>query len=384
MNPMANARLLDRMNHEIRTAMNSMLGITELLWETSLTAEQREYVRVFRLSADRLLTLSNGMGELSHVEAATTPLEPAIFDLREAVGQTTELMSVLAREKGLSLSLTVDPEIPATLFGDCARLEQILVILLRNAIRRSAEGEIILHVRAESMGENAAIICFTISDTGRAIPPAEADSLFELGSDGTSAEELNRELDFCLARRLVTAMGGQISAKSATEGGAVFSFTAAFSLHEPATAAADEVWPILEASPAQPLRILVAEDSEDNLFLVKAFLKDQSCEVDSARDGQVAVEMARSVPYDLILMDVDMPVLDGYEATRRIRAWENERSLSAVPIVALTACVQAEDVGRSMSAGCTGYLPKPVRKRTLIDAVARHARRTAKLAPQIH
>jgi CheY-like chemotaxis protein len=368
MNSTATEKYLERITYEIRTSMNSMLGLAELLWETRLNSAQREYVNMFRLSADRLLTMNTGIAELAepqHRNAAPV----TNFNLREVLEQTTGLMSVLAAEKRISLTQVVHPGVPVTICGDRKRLEQVLVALIRNGIRFTEQGHVIVEVEQQPSGAGEVMLRFLIRDTGIGIAAERLGSLFELSEGGGDY----RGVGLLVTKRAIESMNGTIWVESQVGHGSTFFFTAAFQpeimwQHVPPSAVSG-----LRVNPG--LRVLIAEDSEDNMFLLQAFLRDQDIHIERAENGQIALDKLKSNRYDLVLMDVEMPILDGYETTRQFRDWEAAASLPSVPVVALTAHTSPEHVGRSVDAGCTAYLAKPINKKALVEAINKYAMR---------
>jgi CheY-like chemotaxis protein len=365
MNSTATEKYLERITYEIRTSMNSMLGLAELLWETRLNSAQREYVNMLRTSADRLLTMNTGIAELAeplqrNFAAATN------FDVRDVLEQTTGLMSVLAAEKGISLTQVVHPSVPVRVYGDRKRIDQILIALIRNAIRFTKQGHVIVEAEQQRITDQEIVLRFLVKDTGIGIAPERIGHLFELSEGGDDY----RGLGLLVTKRAVESVNGKLWVESELGRGSTFYFTASFQpevmwQHQPPSAVAG-----LRVHPG--LRILVAEDSEDNMFLIQAFLRDQDVHVESAENGQIALDKLKANHYDLVLMDVEMPILDGYEATRQLRSWE---ACGSVPVVALTAHTSPEHIGRSIEAGCTAYLAKPINKRALVEAINRYAMR---------
>jgi CheY-like chemotaxis protein len=368
MNSTATEKYLERITYEIRTSMNSMLGLVELLWETRLDSAQREYVNMFRLSADRLLTMNTGIAELAATQYRSSSTG-SNFDVREVLEQTTGLMSILAAEKGISLTQAVHPSVPSTVCGDRKRLEQVLVSLLRNAIRFTEQGHVIVEVEQQPSLAGEIVLQFVIKDTGIGIADDRLGTLFEL-SEG--ADDY-RGLGLLVTRRAVESMFGTLWVESKLGHGSSFFFTTTV---QPGVLNQQLPAPIpftssMKLNPG--LRILIAEDSEDNMFLLQAFLRDQDVHIERAENGQIALDKLKSNCYDLVLMDVEMPILDGYETTRQLRTWEQAQSIRAVPVVVLTAHTSTEQVGKSVGAGCTAYLPKPIKKKALIEAINQYA-----------
>ena len=513
---LAKSDFLARMSHEIRTPMNAIIGMADLLWETPLASEQREYVRIFRKAGNQLLDLINDILDLSKVESGHLVLESIDFDLGEVLDKTLEMMAIRAHEKGLELALHIAPEIPTALVGDPARLRQVLINLIGNAIKFTEQGEVIVRVERDPEDAAAGALRFAVCDTGIGVPEETRELIFAPYTQvdtSTTRKFGGSGLGLAISREVVDLMQGRIWAESSIGAGSTFYFTARFAVGSPAPlrilsgptdlqdvktlviddnttnrlilremlsrwgavvteaeggeeglselrraqhagvpyalvlldcrmpvvdgfqvaeqihqrptmagttilmltsdnragdfarsrdlgVAAYLVKPVkrdelLEAiqqarggavalvEPAAPggvreaargLRILLAEDSLDNVLLIQSCLKSSGGRLDVAGDGQVALQKYIAGTYDLVLMDVQMPVMDGYSATRSIRQWEAEHRARPVPILALTAHALPEEVQKSLDAGCTAHLTKPIRKATLLHAIEEHTR----------
>ncbi len=369
-------RLMGRINHEIRTAVNAILGLTELLLESPLTPEQAYRVNVARASADHLLTESAGLLDLARAEMGVLQLQQVPFDLRESVKQAVDLLSILARHKGITLNSRVSGDVPPALVGDPERINQIVIALVRAGIERMGKGEISVTVeRHEAACAEGVAIRFSVADTGPRIPPDIMCQLFDPTQNPDDAGQNDSRHALMLSKHLAEMMGGTIWVEDAPGPGAVFRFTANLALAYPAEPEKDDRPAATGCAKGRPLRILVAEDATDNLLLIRAFLKDEPWRIDSASNGWIALEKALTASYDLILMDLDMPEMDGYTATRRIRISECMNEMPAVPIVALTAHNEAEAALKSIEAGCTGHVTKPIHKAALVRMIRQYALR---------
>jgi len=498
------------MSHEIRTPMNAIIGMADLLWETPLSAEQRQYVQIFRRAGDNLLNLINDVLDFSKVEAGRIEIAEIEFDLLDVIERAVEMMSARADEKGLNLVCDIKPDVPADLIGDPDRLRQILLNLLSNAVKFTEHGSVTLRVELDSEIASGGALRFSVSDTGIGIPADKLGMIFETFTQADSSTTRSyggTGLGLAIAKAMAELMGGRIWAES-SRSGSTFFFTCAFRL-QPESAPRSGVptiglrgirtlvvddnttnriilcqmlgsWGVLvteaesgqkalallsrghnEQSPfdlvvldcrmpgmdgfeiarqirhdtplaripilmltsenrpgdaarlhelglavylAKPvrrrelmeaiqvalklrtaeefasdvqseavpesqssnLRILVAEDSPDNLFLIQSYLKHSGWTLETAENGRVAVEKFTAGSFDLVLMDMQMAEMDGYTATRRIRTWEREHAARPTPIIALTAYARREEREKSLQAGCTAHLTKPVRKQTLL------------------
>jgi PAS domain S-box-containing protein len=362
---------LASMSHEIRTPMNAIMGIADLLAKTTLSPEQDGYVQIFRRAGDNLLHLINDILDLSKVEASQLELERTAFSLGDLLGKVTEMVAVRAGEKGLALVCDVAPNVPTDLIGDPTRLRQVLLNLLGNAIKFTESGEVALRVTSDNASTPGALR-FAISDTGIGIPEDKLGVVFErfTQADSSTTRRFGGSgLGLTISKRLVELMGGQIRVESGVGEGSVFSFTVPLEIWSGATphaaVAVDEATgPFLPA-----LRILLVEDSPDNRAITVAYLRDTPYVVDFAENGAVACEKFASGNYDLVLMDRQMPVMDGLTATREIRKWELANGRAPTPIIALTAAALKGDREKCMAAGCTAFLTKPIKQEVLLQAI---------------
>ena len=526
----AKSEFLANMSHEIRTPMNAIVGMAELLAETSLTREQQEYVHIFQRAGNTLLTLINDILDLSKVDAGQMTLETVAFDLPDMVESATEMLATRAHGKGLELICHVAPGVPSSVLGDPNRLRQILVNLIGNAVKFTEQGEVLVRVEPEPGADEPEVLRFSVIDTGIGIPEEKLGMVFERFTQvdiSTTRKYGGSGLGLAICQRLVELMEGRLRAASQPEQGSTFSFTLRLPL-VPAPIQADPVavdllrglkalvvddnytnrlivrqaltsWkmaaaevsggeecltelerakearlpyqvvlldcrmpgmdgfqvaeaikqnvdlkgltimmltsdnrsgdiararalglagylikpirrsellagllaalghtkalrePAPAATPTAPaealsasgppdtaatpaLTILLVEDSPDNQRLIQSYLKKLSYRVDVAENGVIGFEKFQADAYDLVLMDIQMPVMNGYDATRAIRRWELAEGRSPTPIIALTAYALPGDARKSLDAGCTAHLTKPIKKAVLLDAIATHLR----------
>ena len=373
----AKSAFLSTMSHEIRTPMNSIIGAADLLADLDLPDKDYQYVRLLKRSGQQLLMLVNEVLDIARIEEGRLQLERASFSPAEVLDQSSSLMRIRGRGKDLVVRTEVAPGIPAMLVGDATRVEQILVNLIGNAVKFTHRGEVVATVRPapERAGErvaNRVWLEFEVRDTGIGIPEDRLEFIFDRFAqlDSSASRPYGGSgLGLAICRGLVEAMGGEIHVESEVGRGSRFRAILPFDRPDDATAPAH---PGAEkARPTLPVaHILVVEDNEDNRFLLSAFLKSEPVRVDFANDGQVALEKVHAEKYDLILMDIQMPVMDGLTATRRIRAWESAEARQRTPIVALSANARKEDLEQSLEAGCDRHLSKPISKNMLLEAMA--------------
>jgi PAS domain S-box-containing protein len=366
------SEFLASMSHEIRTPMNAIMGIADLLAKTALSPEQDKYVQIFRRAGDNLLNLINDILDLSKVEASQLELEQTGFSLHDHLEKVIEMVATRANEKGLSLVCEIAPSAPNDLVGDPTRLRQVLLNLLGNAIKFTESGEVSLRVTQDGNFAVPTALRFAVSDTGIGIPSQKLGRVFErfTQADSSTTRRFGGSgLGLTISRRLVELMGGRIWVESDVGKGSVFSFAVPFEIW-PATNRPTLVTIGVDPEAHLPaLRILLAEDSADNCTITMAYLEDTPYQVEIAETGAIAFEKFTAGHYDLVLMDRQMPVMDGLTATRSIRAWEQANNRPPTPIIALTASALKGDREMCLAAGCTAFLTKPIKQEVLLQAI---------------
>ena len=363
---------LASMSHEIRTPMNAIIGIADLLAKTPLSPEQNKYVQIFRRAGDNLLHIINDILDLSKVEASQLEMERTGFSLNDLLEKVTEMVAVRAHEKGLALVCEIAPKVPTALVGDPTLLSQVLLNLLGNAIKFTDSGEVALRVTPDADSTVPGALRFTVSDTGIGIPGEKLGAVFERftqADSSTTRRYGGSGLGLTISKRLVELMGGRIWVESEVGKGSVFSFAVPLEIWASArrpTAAPVGTGP---EAPLPALCILLAEDFPDNCTITMAYLEDTPYRVEIAETGAIACKKFMAGHYDLVLMDRQMPIMDGLTATRTIRAWEQANGRPPTPIIALTAAALKGDREMCLAAGCTAFLTKPIKQEVLLQAI---------------
>jgi len=374
----AKTRFLASVSHELRTPLNGIIGMTQLVGVEPLSTLQRQRLDVLRHSAEHLVAVIGDLLDLSRIEFDRIELNAQPTLIAQTVRDVTDLLQPVAEDRGLAFEVLFDLGLPAAALMDASRVKQVLHNLIGNALKFTAQGHVGLVV-----GMSDGLLRFRVSDSGEGIPPDAIERIFdafEQGPSSTAPARSGAGLGLTISRRLARAMGGDVTCRSIPGKGTTFEFTIAFrptpktptprpSLAEELAAAGETAGPPV----VRPGRVLVVEDNEVNALVVRGMLEQMGVNAELAIDGQKALACMNQTTYDLVLMDCQMPVLDGWEATRIWRARETRlRQNQRVPIVALTASAAAGERERCLQAGMDDYLSKPFSREALGDLVDRY------------
>jgi len=369
----AKQQFLSNMSHEIRTPMNAIIGFTKVVMKTDLTPKQKEYLKAIKISGDALIVLINDILDLAKVDAGKMVFEQIPFKMSMSISAMLHLFETKIQEKNLKLVKLYDNNIPEVLVGDPVRLHQIIMNLVSNAVKFTSKGKITVSTKLIEQDEHKVTIEFSVSDTGIGIPKSKIERIFEnfqQASSGTSRLYGGTGLGLAIVKQLIEPQGGSISVTSIVDKGSCFTFVLSF--QKTKADAALEMELVELDTDLMNIKVLVVEDIALNQLLMRTLLDDFGFECDIAANGIIAIEKMQTKPYDLILMDLQMPEMNGFEATEYIR----NHMKSKVPIIALTADVTTVDLAKCKSVGMDDYIAKPVDERLLYSKMVGFLKKT--------
>jgi len=359
---------LANMSHEIRTPMNAVLGFTNLLEDTSLNERQKEFVKAIKISGQNLMTIINDILDYSRLESGRIVIEQIPFSIREAFNSLNILLQHKAREKNIGLKFDIDKQIPESLLGDPTRLMQMLLNLSDNALKFTEQGSVEISAALEQQTGDVARIAFTVADTGKGIPPDKLSAIFERftqASAETTRKHGGTGLGLSIVKSLVELQKGTISVNSTVNGGSAFSFVISYKTDPATVQSRPEQKTEVKNEGRRRLNILIAEDNKMNQILAVTVLSKYGFNAEVAENGKIAIDMLQRDKYDLILMDMQMPEMDGYEATRYIRNVLKDN----IPIIAFTAHAMSGEKDKCLALGMNDYISKPFDAKDLHDKI---------------
>jgi PAS domain S-box-containing protein len=363
----AKQRFLSNMSHEIRTPMNAIIGFTNIILKSKLDETQKNYINAIKVSGDALVVLINDILDLAKVDAGKMTFEQTPFNLSVSISVMLHLFEIKIKEKNLELVEEYDKAIPQILVGDPMRLRQIILNLLSNAIKFTLEGKITISVRMIKEDAEKATIEFSLTDTGIGIPKDKLEHVFNAFEQAyldTTSSYGGTGLGLAIVKQMVELQGGSMIVKSKVGKGSTFGFVLSFNKIQTQTQKHTEI-EIETQTVLKNVNVLIAEDITLNQVLIKLILEDFGCITDVAGNGKIAIEYMQKNKYDIILMDLQMPVMNGFEATAYIRKLMN----SKIPIIALTADVTSVDVEKSKAVGFNDYISKPIDEKLLYSKI---------------
>jgi PAS domain S-box-containing protein len=372
----AKETFLSTMSHELRTPLNAVVGMTHLLMDENPRPEQLPYLHTLRFAAENLLVLINDILDFSKIEAGKIAFEHTAFNLRELIASTKNTFNLRASEKGIGFRIRIEKNVPEFIKGDPVRLNQIITNLLSNAIKFTEQGKVVMEVTVQQESAEHVVLHFSVTDTGIGIPKEQHSRIFDYftqASDDTTRKYGGTGLGLAIVKRLLELQGSKIHLQSEEGKGSCFSFALSFSKTNERPGAGSKAGGLNKKKMSlEGLQVLLVEDNETNRTVASKFLEKWGIRPDVAVNGVEALQAVRQQAYHLILMDLQMPEMDGYQATVAIRNRERELGLSPVPIIALTASVLGDVRNKVMQAGMTDYISKPFHPEELYKKLVAH------------
>ncbi len=374
------AKFLSTMSHEIRTPMNAVVGLSNILLHEKPRADQVENLQTLKFSADLLLSLINDILDYSKIEAGKITIEKEVFNLKQNVNNIKNALKTKAEEKNIALNLNVAPDVPQDVMGDQVRLSQVLTNLIGNAIKFTSEGSVNLNMNLVEESEKEVKILFAVQDTGIGIPKNKFDKIFKSFSQAeadTTRKFGGTGLGLSITKRLLEIQDSAIQLESEVGKGSTFSFELTFEKSKPVTKTENKIESsFTDFTPFDGESVLLVEDNKINIMVAKKFLSKWNLQIDVAENGLIALQKIQEKDYSLLLMDLNMPVMDGYTATSKIRALENPK-YKEVPIIALSASAIAGFRTKAFDAGMDAFVTKPFNPEELYMALSKFVRITA-------
>jgi len=373
----AKADLLSMLSHEIRTPLNAVVGVSHLLDKTSASPQQQKYIRILRSSSESLLHLINDILDFSKIEAGKVALEERPFNVHQTLHDLVHNLLGKAEEKNLAVHLEIDEQVPACLVGDPVKIGQVITNLLSNAIKFTPKGSVTVAAQLTELSGGVASVQFSVSDTGIGIAPDRLSQIFEEFTQGSYDIALKyggTGLGLAINRKLLELHDSKMAVESVVGQGTTFSFPLRLKVGSPVDPPEGAEERVFEKDSLQGLRILVAEDNKINVYLLSRLLRRWGVEFDIVENGQQAVAKVTEREYDLVLMDLQMPEMNGYDATRAIRDMPDEK-FRRLPMIALSASTRIGQQGRLSAQGFTDFVGKPFEPRLLFRRIAMYAPR---------
>lgn len=369
----AKSQFLSTMSHEIRTPMNAVIGFTHLLLQHDPRPDQLEYLKILKFSSENLLVLINDILDFNKIEAGKIEFEEVDFNLSRLIDNIRLAQLQRAQEKGIKLKLMMDEDLPNAVIGDPIRLGQILTNLISNAVKFTKEGKVIISATLVEREKDYTVVDFEVKDTGIGIAPDKIESIFESftqASSDTTRKFGGSGLGLTISKRLLELLGSKITVKSELGKGSVFSFSIKFK------SSTKQLSPILaniqDIRSLKGTRILIAEDNQINVLLARQFMKQWDVDCDVAENGLIAYELIQTNNYDLVLMDLQMPEMDGYETTEKVRKLPGAKYAN-LPIIALTASAMLDIKDKAFESGMNDYVSKPFNPDELYRKIATYS-----------